>query len=207
MTRRGLMLVLSSPSGAGKTSVGRALLEADSLLKLSVSATTRAPRPGERDGIDYHFIDIPKFNKMVAASELLEHAQVFDNFYGTPRAAVERELAAGNDVLFDIDWQGAQQLRKSMPQDLVTVFILPPSLQELERRLRNRAQDTDEVVKKRMDRAHAEMSHWNEYDYVVVNREIGRTIADVRTIHNAERLKRTRQLDLTAFVNSMQGDG
>lgn len=200
------MLVLSSPSGAGKTTVSRALLESDKKLKLSVSATTRAPRTGEKDGVDYHFVTVGAFERMVTAGDLLEHARVFDNFYGTPRTAVERELTAGNDVLFDIDWQGARQLRTSMPQDLVTVFILPPSLTELERRLRTRAQDSDDVVRKRMDRAHAEMSHWNEYDYVLVNHDIDRTIAEARTILAAERLKRQRQPGLAALVDTMSGD-
>ncbi|MBM3512656.1 MAG: guanylate kinase [Alphaproteobacteria bacterium] len=207
LTRRGLMLVLSSPSGAGKTTVARALLETESDLKMSVSATTRAPRPGEKDGADYFFVTSDAFNGMVARGEFLEHARVFGNLYGTPRAAVERQLAAGRDVLFDIDWQGTQQLRETAPEDLVTIFILPPSLTELERRLRSRAQDSDDTVRHRMDRANSEMSHWAEYDYVFVNRDLAASIANVRTIMVAERLKRSRQVGMSEFVNAMRLDG
>lgn len=201
------MLVLSSPSGAGKTTVARALLETESDLKMSVSATTRAPRPGEKDGADYFFVTSDAFNGMVARGEFLEHARVFGNLYGTPRAAVERQLAAGRDVLFDIDWQGTQQLRETAPEDLVTIFILPPSLTELERRLRSRAQDSDDTVRHRMDRANSEMSHWAEYDYVFVNRDLAASIANVRTIMVAERLKRSRQVGMSEFVNAMRLDG
>lgn len=207
LTRRGLMLVLSSPSGAGKTTVAGALLETESDLKMSVSATTRAPRPGEKDGADYFFVTSDAFNGMVARGEFLEHARVFGNLYGTPRAAVERQLAAGRDVLFDIDWQGTQQLRETAPEDLVTIFILPPSLTELERRLRSRAQDSDDTVRHRMDRANSEMSHWAEYDYVFVNRDLAASIANVRTIMLAERLKRSRQVGMSEFVNAMRLDG
>lgn len=207
LTRRGLMLVLSSPSGAGKTTVAGALLETESDLKMSVSATTRAPRPGEKDGADYFFVTSDAFNGMVARGEFLEHARVFGNLYGTPRAAVERQLAAGRDVLFDIDWQGTQQLRETAPEDLVTIFILPPSLTELERRLRSRAQNSDDTVRHRMDRANSEMSHWAEYDYVFVNRDLAASIANVRTIMLAERLKRSRQVGMSEFVNAMRLDG
>ena len=200
------MLVLSSPSGAGKTTVARALLEADPQLKISVSATTRAPRPGEKDGSDYFFVTPERFNAMVSAGEFLEHARVFDHMYGTPRDAVERELAAGHDVLFDIDWQGTQKLRKTAPEDLVTVFILPPSLTELERRLRTRAQDSDDTVRRRMARANDEMSHWAEYDYVFINRDVAASIANVQTILAAERLKRSRQIGMSEFVNLMRLD-
>ncbi|MDX2224480.1 MAG: guanylate kinase [Rhodospirillaceae bacterium] len=206
LSRRGFMLVLSSPSGAGKTTVARALLKTEAELVMSVSATTRPPRPAETDGVDYVFIGIPRFQEMVANGELLEHAKVFDNFYGTPRAPVDRELAAGRDVLFDIDWQGTQQLREAARQDLVSIFILPPSIEELERRLRTRAQDSDEVVQRRMARAHHEMSHWAEYDYVLINTEIDDTIAKVRAILVAERLKRSRQKGLSDFVHAMRKD-
>jgi guanylate kinase len=205
LSRRGLMLVLSSPSGAGKTSIAKALLKAEPNLVMSVSATTRAARPGETDGVDYYFVDIPKFERMKAAGEFLENARVFDNYYGTPRVHVEKQLSAGKDVLFDIDWQGTQQLRENARDDLVSVFILPPSLAELERRLRGRAQDSDEVVKKRMARASDEMSHWPEYDYIVVNREIESSIREVQTILVAERLKRARQIGLGDFVKGMRG--
>jgi guanylate kinase len=203
--RRGVMLVLSSPSGAGKTSIARELLKADQNLVLSISATTRAPRPGESDGVDYFFVSVPQFEKMKAAGEFLENARVFDNFYGTPRVQVERKLSAGNDVLFDIDWQGTQQLRESARDDLVSIFILPPSLTELERRLRGRGQDSDDVVRSRMARASDEMSHWPEYDYIVVNEDITLSIAKVQTILAAERLKRARQVGLGDFVKGMRG--
>lgn len=198
--RRGLMLVLSSPSGAGKTSISRRLLQEESRLAMSVSVTTRPPRPGEVDGKDYHFIDLPRFDAMVAADELLEHARVFGNCYGTPRAAVETALSAGNDILFDVDWQGTQQLNEKVPQDVVSVFILPPSQEELERRLRSRAQDSEEVVTGRMRKAADEISHWSEYDYVIVNEDLERSVADVRAILRGERLKRERQTGIGDFV-------
>ncbi|MBL8645348.1 MAG: guanylate kinase [Rhodospirillaceae bacterium] len=198
-----MMLVLSSPSGAGKSSIATALLKADPNLVLSVSATTRPPRPGETDGVHYYFVDVPKFEKMKAEGAFLENARVFDNYYGTPRVHVETQLAAAKDVLFDIDWQGTQQLRQNARDDLVSVFILPPSMAELERRLRRRGQDSDEVVKKRMARAADEMSHWHEYDYVVVNHDFDQSLAQVQTILAAERLKRGRQTGLKAFVASM----
>jgi guanylate kinase len=205
VARRGLMLVLSSPSGAGKSTIARALLERDPYIAMSVSCTTRPPRPGEVDGKDYHFVPVETFQRMVAENRFLEHAQVFDNFYGTPRAAVEQALSSGRDVLFDIDWQGTQQLGENALADLVTVFILPPSVEELERRLRTRAQDTDEVVKKRMAKAGDEMSHFYEYQYVLLNTEVDRSIARVQAILDAERLKRGRQVELAAFVNHLRG--
>jgi len=204
--RRGLMLVLSSPSGAGKTTISRALLESDSHVDMSVSATTRAPRPGELDGVDYQFVSVEKFQRMVAAGEFLEHARVFDNYYGTPKAAVEAALEAGRDVLFDIDWQGTQQLAQNARADLVAVFVLPPSLAELERRLRGRALDADEVVAKRMAKAGDEMSHWREYDYILVNSEVSRSVAAVTAILNAERLKRDRQVGMHDFVTHLRGE-
>ncbi len=207
IARRGLMLVLSSPSGAGKTTISRALLKTDDHLTMSISVTTRPPRPGEEHGKDYFFIDEPEYHRMVKAGDLLEHARVFDNFYGTPRAYVESQLAAGRDVLFDIDWQGTQQLKASAGPDLVSVFILPPSIADLESRLRGRAQDSEDVVRKRMSRASDEMSHWPEYDYVVVNRDVDQSIAQVRAILTAERLKqRRRAVGLVAFVNAMRGE-
>jgi guanylate kinase len=204
VARRGLMLVLSSPSGAGKTTLSRRLLESDPAIDLSISVTTRPPRPGEVDGRDYHFIDRAQFDAMVARGELLEWAQVFGNRYGTPRGPVEKALASGRDVLFDIDWQGTQQLREKGRADLVSVFVLPPSIPDLEQRLRSRAQDTPEVIRSRMAKAADEMSHWAEYDYVVINREIADAFEDVRAILGAERLKRERQPGLSAFVRSLQ---
>jgi guanylate kinase len=203
--RRGLMLVLSSPSGAGKSTIARALLERDAHITMSVSATTRSPRPGEVDGRDYHFVSVETFQAMVAAGQFLEHAKVFDNYYGTPRGPVEDALASGRDVLFDIDWQGTQQLGNNARADLVTVFILPPSVDELERRLRSRAQDTDEVVRKRMDKAGDEMSHWPEYDYILLNTEVDRSIARVQAILDSERLRRPRQVGMADFVNRLRG--
>jgi guanylate kinase len=206
LARRGLMLVLSSPSGAGKTSVSRLLLERDPAIELSVSVTTRKPRPGEVNGRDYHFIDGDRFDAMVERGELLEWAEVFGNRYGTPRAPVARALAAGRDVLFDIDWQGTQQLRENGREDLVSVFVLPPSIRDLEARLRSRAQDSDDVIRTRMSTAASEMSHWEEYDYVVVNRDVFRAYEDVCAILAAERLKRERQTGLSAFVRGLQAD-
>ncbi|NFV80529.1 guanylate kinase [Magnetospirillum aberrantis] len=206
VARRGLMLVLSSPSGAGKSTIARALLERDPDIAMSVSCTTRPPRPGEVDGKDYHFVSVEKFQLMVESDQFLEHARVFDNYYGTPRDPVEDALASGRDVLFDIDWQGTQQLGQNARADLVTVFILPPSVEELERRLRTRAQDTVEVVKKRMAKAGDEMSHWFEYDYILLNTEVDRSIARVQAILDAERLKRDRQVGMAAFVNRLRGE-
>jgi guanylate kinase len=202
--RRGLLLVLSSPSGAGKTSLSRALLDADPDIALSVSVTTRKPRPGEVDGRDYWFVDEAKFKAMIAAEELLEWATVFGNYYGTPRAPIERAIAEGRDVLFDIDWQGTQQLSERMAGDLVRVFVLPPSAETLEARLRQRAQDPDEVVAKRMAAASSEISHWAEYDYVIVNADLAESGAALRAILAAERLRRERMTGLSAFVRGLQ---
>ena len=202
--RRGLMFVLSSPSGAGKTTLSRMLLEKMPGMKLSVSVTTRAMRPGEVDGKDYRFIDKAKFDAMAKKGELLEFATVFDHHYGTPRKPVEDALSAGEDVLFDIDWQGTQQLREKARDDVVSVFILPPSAADLEKRLHTRAQDSDAVIAGRMSRASHELSHWAEYDYVVTNREIDIAYAEVATILKAERLKRERQTGLSAFVRDLQ---
>jgi len=204
---RGLLLVLSSPSGAGKSSISRALMARNPDIAMSVSATTRAPRPGEVDGKDYHFLDRAKFETMVAQGEFLEHAKVFDNYYGTPKAPVEAALAAGKDVLFDVDWQGTQQLAQNARDDLVSIFILPPSVEELERRLLGRAQDSAEVVAKRMAKAGDEMSHFPEYQYVIVNNELEASVAAVDCILSAERLKRHRQIGLADFVNTMRGEG
>lgn len=201
------MLVLSSPSGAGKTTISRALLDGDPDIGMSVSVTTRPPRPGERDGVDYYFIDGPRFEEMVARDELLEHAEVFGNRYGTPRAKVEALLADGKDVLFDIDWQGTQQVSQKAATDLVSIFILPPSVGELEARLRARAQDPEEVVRGRMAKAADEMSHWAEYDYIIVNRDIDRSVAEARSILAAERLKRERQVGLVDFVRGLRHSG
>jgi guanylate kinase len=206
--RRGLMLVLSSPSGAGKTTISRKLLAIErERMALSVSVTTRAPRPGEVEARDYYFIDSVKFAAMVANGALLEHANVFDNMYGTPRSAVDAALAKGIDVLFDIDWQGTQQLREKARNDVVSIFVLPPDMETLEKRLRQRAQDSEEVVQGRMAKAADEMSHWMEYDYIVVNRDIDSSVTEVRAILTAERLKRDRQIGLGDFVRGLMGKG
>ncbi len=202
--RRGLMLVLSSPSGAGKTTISRKLLERDGNLSMSISVTTRPRRPGEVDGNDYHFIDAAEFDRLVGADALLEHAKVFGNYYGTPRAAVESALAAGGDVLFDIDWQGTQQLAEKAREDLVSVFILPPSTRELERRLKARAQDSAAEVSRRMAKAADEMSHWAEYDYIIVNKDIESSVRRVQAILQAERLRRERQVGLSEFVKALR---
>lgn len=201
--RRGLMLVLSSPSGAGKTTISRRLLQRGPGLTLSVSLTTRRMRPGERDGIDYIFVDAAEFARRVALGDLLEHARVFGNDYGTPRAPVEQTLSRGSDVLFDIDWQGTQQLKERAREDLVSIFILPPSHAELERRLNERALDSRDVVAKRMAKAASEISHWPEYDYVVVNRDITRAMAQVKAILEAERARRTRLIGVGEFVAAL----
>jgi guanylate kinase len=198
--RRGLMLVLSSPSGAGKTTLSRKLLESDSGIVMSVSATTRARRPDEAEGRDYLFVAPAKFAKMVKSNEFFEHATVFDHRYGTPKKPVVDALAAGRDVLFDIDWQGTQQLKERAREDLVSVFILPPGHDELERRLKSRAQDSKEVVAKRMAKAASEISHWPEYDYVVVNRDLNQALAQIRAILNAERARRTRLIGVGEFA-------
>ena len=204
MQRRGLMLVLSSPSGAGKTSISRRLLECEDELTMSVSATTRPRRPGEVDGVDYHFIDQTDFQLMINRGEFLEYAKVFDNYYGTPRGPVDKVLAQGRDVLFDIDWQGTQQVADAARDDLVSVFVLPPSTHELERRLMSRAQDSAEVVAQRMSKAADEISHYREYDYIIINRDLDRSVAKVRAILTAERLKRDRRLGLTDFVKLLR---
>ena len=198
--RRGLMLVLSSPSGAGKTTLSRMLLESDGGITLSVSATTRAMRPNEIEGRDYFFISPADFEDWVRKDAFLEHATVFDHRYGTPRTQVEDALAMGRDVLFDIDWQGTQQLKERAREDLVSVFVLPPSHRELERRLKERAQDSDEIVAKRMAKAADEISHWPEYDYVIVNRDIARALDQIRAILEAERARRTRLIGVGEFV-------
>jgi len=197
-------MVLSSPSGAGKTTLARRLIEADAEIAISVSVTTRPPRPGETDGRDYHFIDDKRFVRMREGDELLEWARVFDNLYGTPRAPVEAAIKSGRDILFDIDWQGAQQLSEKMKHDVVRVFILPPSVTALERPLQRRAQDSVEVVRRRMEAASAEISHWPEYDYVIVNADIDGSLAGLKAILTAERLKRERLDGLSAFVREMQ---
>src|SRR5579871_5629487 len=202
--RRGLMFVLSSPSGAGKTTLSRLLIERTPGLRMSVSATTRPMRPGEVEGRDYLFVDNTRFEAMVRQHELLEWATVFDHRYGTPRVPVEAALSAGQDVLFDIDWQGTQQLREKARADVVSVFILPPSAVDLERRLHSRAQDSADVIRGRMSRASHEMSHWAEYDYIVINRDIDAAFAEVQSILKAERLKRERRVGLTTFVRELQ---
>ena len=204
--RRGFLLVLSSPSGAGKTTIARLLAERDPDFQLSVSVTTRPKREGEVEGRDYVFIDQRRFDEMVARGALLEHATVFGNCYGTPRQRVDEALAAGRDVVGDLDWQGAQQLTKTVRSDLVSVFVLPPSRAELETRLRNRAQDSAAVVAARMAKSAEETSHWSEYDYVIVNREIEQSVAQVQAIVTAERLRRQRQLGLPDFVDRLRAD-
>ena len=202
--RRGLMLVLSSPSGAGKTTLSRQLLENDSKIQLSISCTTRDKRPGEKDGVDYKFIEAATFRGMIDRGEFLEHARVFDHYYGTPRPAVEAALDSGRDMLFDIDWQGTQQLKEKGREDLVTVFILPPSTRDLERRLISRAQDSHEVVARRMAKAADEMSHWAEYDYAIINKDIATSLNQLKAILTAERLKRERQSGLAGFVKALR---
>lgn len=202
--RRGVMLVLSSPSGAGKTSISRELLKREPQVALSISATTRPRRPGEVQGRDYFFVSVGEFEAMVKEGAFLEHAQVFGQRYGTPHEPVETALSAGKDVLFDIDWQGTQQMAEKARDDLVSVFILPPSTAELERRLYSRARDPEEVVKSRMARAADEMSHWPEYDYVIVNRDFEESVTQVQAILRAERLRRDRQVGLSAFVRGLR---
>jgi guanylate kinase len=204
ITRRGLLLVLSSPSGAGKTSISRALLERNDNLSLSISVTTRPKRPGEVSGSDYHFMSATEYNLMVNRGELLEHAKVFDHYYGTPEAPVTEALSAGRDILFDIDWQGTQQIAEKIGDDLVSVFILPPSTRDLEDRLRRRAQDSEEVIAGRMAKAADEMTHWDAYQYVVINDNFEDSVAKVEAILNAERLKRTRQGGLSDFVTRLR---
>ena len=201
--RRGLMLVLSSPSGAGKTTLSRKLLDIDGSITMSVSATTRAPRVGEQEGKDYFFVSPSMFTQMADGGAFLEHALVFGHHYGTPKEPVMLALARGRDVLFDIDWQGTQQLRQQAGDDLVSIFVLPPSHEELERRLRARAQDAEDVVQARMAKANNEISHWAEYDYVVINDDLDSTLAKIRTILDAERMKRGRQTGIPAFVGKL----
>lgn len=205
--RRGLMLVLSSPSGAGKTSLSRQLLKDDPQTLLSISMTTRPPRPGEVEGRDYYFVDKKTFADMVKKDAFLEHATVFGHAYGTPKKMVEDALAKGKDVLFDIDWQGTQQLAQKADDDLVRIFILPPSMEALHDRLLKRAQDKEKVVQKRMQKASDEMSHWAEYDYVLINDDFDSCLATVKAILTAERNRRHRQLGLTEFVKSLRGNG
>jgi guanylate kinase len=204
IARRGLMLVLSSPSGAGKTTLSRLLLRSDRNVELSISVTTRPKRKGEVNGRDYHFIDPARFDNLAAHGELLEWAEVFGHRYGTPRRPVIKALQTGRDVLFDIDWQGTQQLREKARSDLVSVFILPPTAKELEHRLKRRAQDSKSVIGSRMAKAAGEMSHWPEYDYVIVNRDIRQAFAELRAILGAERLNRERQIGLSDFVRRLQ---
>lgn len=203
LARRGLLFVLSSPSGAGKSTIARKLLASDNGLEMSVSATTRPMRPGEVDGKDYHFVDLERFRAMVAAGEFLEWAHVFGHRYGTPHAPVDAILARGRDVLFDIDWQGAQQLYQQAGGDVVRVFILPPSIDELHRRLADRATDSADVIAARMSRAGSEIAHWDGYDYVLVNDDVDRCFAEVKTILAAERLKRSRQTSLIGFIRGL----
>ncbi|MEX2617581.1 MAG: guanylate kinase [Alphaproteobacteria bacterium] len=198
------MFVLSSPSGAGKTTISREILARDSEITMSVSATTRPKRPGERVGIDYEFIDVTTFNLMVNRREFLEYAKVFDNYYGTPRAPVEELLAQGRDVLFDIDWQGTQQLMEQARDDLVSVFILPPSMRELEHRLNTRAQDSAQVVASRMAKAADEMTHYAEYDYIIINRDVEESVDSALALLKAERLRRDRQIGLGEFVKGLR---
>jgi guanylate kinase len=206
LQRRGLMLVLSSPSGAGKTTLSRRLLETDANIAMSVSVTTRSPRKGEVDGKDYFFTSSSMFEEMARTGAFLEHATVFGNRYGTPKEPVQLALAKGRDVLFDIDWQGTQQLRQQAGDDLVSVFVLPPSHDELERRLRARAQDAEKVVAERMARAGNEISHWAEYDYVVINDDLDTALSKIKTILAAERMKRGRQTGIPGFVGKLRGE-
>jgi len=203
--RRGLLIVLSSPSGAGKSTISRMLLEADSEVTMSVSATTRPMRPAETEGVDYHFVDDAEFDRMIAANEFVEWAYVFGHRYGTPKAPVKAALRKGRDILFDIDWQGARQLEPDFGEHLVTVFLLPPSMAELEQRLHSRGQDSKEVIADRMRRAADEIDHWAEYEYVLVNNDTAECLAQVRAILAAERLKRVRQGGLDSFVRDLIG--
>ena len=203
---KGVMLVLSSPSGAGKSSICRALLDLDKNLYLSISTTTRRKRPNEVSGIDYNFVTLDEFEYKLKQNNFIEHAKVFNNFYGTDKSFVENKINKGKDLLFDIDWQGAQQLREKMRENIVSVFILPPSKKELERRLKERGQDTDEVVKERMSEATAEITHWAEYDYVIINEDLNLSVKTVLGILHSERMKRIRQIGLGEFVRSISLD-
>jgi guanylate kinase len=207
MKRKGLLIILSSPSGAGKSSLAKRLMQWDPTLRFSVSATTRKPRNGEVDGKDYYFRSREEFETMVAAGEMLEHAEVFGNFYGSPKGPVEQAMNEGRDTLFDIDWQGGQQIRRSsLAKDVVSIFILPPSIADLEARLRNRAQDSDEVIAGRMAKSRDEISHWGEYDYVIINRDLDVAEDELKTILKAERAKADRQPSLTEFVRSLNSE-
>jgi guanylate kinase len=203
MTRRGLLLILSSPSGAGKSTLSRRLMAWDQDLSFSVSATTRSPRTGEVDGREYYFKTRAEFQAMVKDGQMLEHAEVFGNFYGSPRGPVEDAMTQGRDTLFDIDWQGGQQIKQAMRGDVVSIFILPPSIAELESRLRGRAQDSEQVIAQRMAKSQAEISHWMEYDYVIVNRDLDAAFGELVTILQAERLRRDRQPHLADFVRGL----
>lgn len=202
-SRRGLLLILSSPSGAGKSTLARRLMQWDESLRFSVSATTRAPRPGEIDGREYDFKSRAEFEQMVCADQMLEHAEVFGNLYGSPRGPVEAAMQSGRDILFDIDWQGGQQIKHKMRDDVVSIFVLPPSIAELDARLRGRDQDSDQVIAARMSKSRDEISHWAEYDYVIVNRDLDTAFGELITIVQAERLRRERQPHLADFVRSL----
>ena len=205
-SRRGLLLILSSPSGAGKSTLARKLMEWDTSLRFSVSATTRAPRSGEQDGREYYFKSRAEFEKMVAADDMLEHAEVFGKRYGSPRGPVEVAMQAGRDILFDIDWQGGQQIKHKMRDDVVSIFVLPPSIAELDARLRGRDQDSPEVISARMAKSRDEISHWAEYDYVIVNRDLDAAFDELTTILQAERLRRARQPHLADFVRTLNAE-
>jgi guanylate kinase len=205
MKRRGLCLVIAAPPGAGKTSVSRALLDTEEALALSVSVTTRAPRPGEVDGVHYHFRDMAEYHAMIARGDLLEHAMFLGRGYGTPRAPVEAALAEGRDVLFDIEWQGHRQLKTSMPADVTSIFLLPPSMEELERRLRNRGQDSDAEIVKRMAAAREEIAHWDEFDHVLINQDFAATVAAARAVLHAARSTRARQPGMAGFIKGLLG--
>ena len=206
MARRGLLLILSSPSGAGKSTLAKQLMAWDPAIRFSVSATTRAPRPGEVDGKDYYFVNRTDFLRQAETGEMLEHAEVFENLYGSPRAPVLKALENGKDVLFDVDWQGGQQIRQAMRDDAVLIFVLPPSLAELEKRLRGRGQDSEAVIAKRMAKSRDEISHWAEYDYVLVNKDLPAAFEELKSIVVAERLRRDRQPDLPDFVRALNSE-
>ncbi|WP_068111557.1 guanylate kinase [Tropicimonas marinistellae] len=205
--RRGLLIILSSPSGAGKSTLAHRLMEWDDSLSFSVSATTRSPRDGERDGVDYHFMAVPAFKQMVSTGQMLEHAHVFGNFYGSPKAPVETAIESGRDVLFDVDWQGAQQIRNSdLGKHTLSIFILPPSIHELRRRLVSRGKDSADVIGKRMQKSWDEISHWGSYDYVLVNDDLDATFERLKTIVTAERMRRAQQPRLQAIVHGLQAE-
>jgi guanylate kinase len=204
--RRGLLIILSSPSGAGKSTLSRRLMQWDGSLRFSVSATTRGPRAGEQDGREYHFHTRAEFEAMVAVGAMLEHAEVFGNLYGSPKGPVQEAMEAGRDTLFDIDWQGGQQIKQAMRDDVVSIFILPPSMAELERRLRSRGQDSENVIRGRMAKSEAEISHWAEYDYVLVNEDLDETEGRLQTILTAERMRRDRQPWLSGFVRGLNAE-